>query len=88
MITKILTVKNRAGIHTRPAAMIAKVAATYKSEIFFKKATMKINAKSIMGIITLGSPYKDEITMICNGPDEKEQATAMEKLFENRFQEV
>lgn len=87
MIEKTLTVKNRAGIHTRPAAIIAKTAAKFESKIFFEKETMKINAKSIMGVITLGSPYQDILKMTCIGPDETEQAEAMEKLFENRFQE-
>lgn len=88
MITRTLIVKNHAGIHTRPAALIAKVASKYSSSLHFIKGTMDVNGKSVMGIITLGSPYKDELEMICDGTDELELAQAIEALFNNRFEEV
>lgn len=88
MLTKELTVLNRAGIHARPASTIAKVSQRYTSEITLTSGTMCINAKSIMGIITLGAIYKTVITVSCNGTDEKEAMEALEKLFENRFEEA
>ncbi len=85
MVSKELTVENRAGIHARPATEIVKVASRYKSDIFFEKDTMKINGKSIMGIITLAATYKTKLTCICCGEDENELLQDMENLFRNRF---
>ena len=85
MVSKELTVENRAGIHARPATEIVKVASRYKSDIFFVKDTMKINGKSIMGIITLAATYKTKLTCICCGADENELLQDMENLFRNRF---
>lgn len=88
MVTKELIVQNRAGIHARPASTIAKVSQRYSSEITLTSGTMTINAKSIMGIITLGAIYKTPITVTCDGCDENEAMDALQSLFENRFEEV
>lgn len=87
MVTKELKVYNRAGIHARPAASIVKLANQYKSDLYLEKDTMKINGKSIMGIITLGATHQSSIMMTCEGPDEQQMADAIEHLFENRFEE-
>jgi phosphocarrier protein len=87
MVSRELVVCNRAGIHARPAAMIVKVANKFKSDLFMNKEDMKINGKSIMGVITLGAGYKSKILISCEGEDEKDMADAIEKLFENRFEE-
>lgn len=87
MVSDSLIVLNRAGIHTRPAAVIVKTATAFKSEVFFEKDTMKINAKSIMGVITLGATWKSVLTCICEGPDEEAALAAMKALFEARFEE-
>ena len=87
MYEKEVIIINRAGIHARPAALIVQTAASYKSNIFFSKETEKINAKSIMGIITLGAGYKTKIMISAEGEDEEEAVTALAALFENKFQE-
>jgi len=87
MVTREIKVCNRAGIHARPAANIVKVANKFNSELFLEKGTMKINGKSIMGIITLGATYQSSLTMICEGPEEEAMADAIETLFQNRFEE-
>lgn len=87
MVTRELKVYNRAGIHARPAASIVKTANNYQSELYLEKESMKINGKSIMGIITLGATHQSTITMICEGPDEQQMADAIQTLFENRFEE-
>lgn len=87
MVTRTLTVANRAGIHARPAASIVKTANKFKSDFHLEKDTMKINGKSIMGIITLGATHQSTVTMVCEGPDEQELADAITALFENRFEE-
>jgi phosphocarrier protein HPr len=87
MVEQEVTIKNRAGIHARPAALIVKVASKFSSQIFIEKGTEKINAKSIMGIITLGAGYNTAITITADGEDEKEALGAMVELVENRFEE-
>lgn len=87
MMEKAVTIKNRAGIHARPAALIVKKANEFDSEIFLELEDMKVNGKSIMGIITLGADYKSEINIIAEGNDEKEAVEAIAQLFENRFEE-
>ena len=80
-------IKNRAGIHARPAAMIVQTAGKFKSRIFLQNGNDRINAKSIMGIITLGAGYESTIRIIAEGEDEADAATAVERLFVNRFEE-
>lgn len=87
MIEKNLEVTNRAGIHARPAAAIARTASLFKSDITLELDTTKINAKSVMGIITLGAIYKTVITCKCQGEDELAAMHAIEELFANRFEE-
>ena len=87
MIEKEITVTNRAGIHARPAAMIVQTASRYESKIMLGKDNEEINAKSIMGIITLGAGYDTVLKMRVDGPDEQEASDALAALFENRFQE-
>lgn len=87
MIEKILTVRNRAGIHARPAALIAQTANKFASEIIMEKNTTTVNAKSIMGVITMAAGYNTTMTLKVDGSDEKEAAEAIEKLFESKFEE-
>ncbi len=87
MVEKTTVIKNRAGIHARPAAMIVQTAGKFKSRIFLEKNGDRINAKSIMGIITLGAGYDSVILIIAEGEDDADAAAAIEKLFINRFEE-
>jgi phosphocarrier protein HPr len=82
-----ITIKNRAGIHARPAALLVQTANRFTSEISLEKNSERINAKSIMGIITLGATYKTEINIIADGEDENEAVAAIAQLFENKFEE-
>ncbi len=87
MTEKIVTVKNRAGIHARPAALIVKTANSFNASLYIEKDSMRINGKSIMGIITLGASYKTQLRVIAEGDDEMQAAEAIEQLFINRFEE-
>lgn len=87
MIEREVTVTNRAGIHARPAAMIVQTASRFESRIMLGKDDEEINAKSIMGIITLGAGYDTVLNLKVEGPDEQEAADALAALFDNRFQE-
>lgn len=85
MVEKILTVKNRAGIHARPATLIAQMANKFTSEITLEKDSIVVNAKSIMGVITMAAGYNTTMTLKVDGPDESEAASAIENLFETKF---
>jgi len=87
MIEKIVTVRNRAGVHARPASLIAQTANKFSSEILFVKDDITINAKSIMGVITMAAGYNTNITVQATGSDEKDAVAAIALLFENRFEE-
>jgi len=87
MIEKKVKVKNRAGIHARPSAILVQNTKNFKSSIFFQKGSFKINAKSIMGIITLGAGYGSEITITADGEDEEQAVEILVKLFESKFEE-
>lgn len=87
MIEKILTVRNRAGIHARPAALIAQTANNFSAEIIMEKGSTTVNAKSIMGVITMAAGYNTTLTLKVDGSDEKEAAEAIEKLFDSKFEE-
>ncbi len=87
MIEKILTVRNRAGIHARPAALIAQTANKYQAEITIEKDSTTVNAKSIMGVITMAASYNTTLVLKAEGSDEEEAANAIFNLFEAKFEE-
>ncbi|MDR2258179.1 MAG: HPr family phosphocarrier protein [Treponema sp.] len=87
MTEQTITIKNRAGIHARPAALLVQTTKDFKSSIYFEKNKDRVNAKSIMGIITLGAAYGTEIKIIAEGEDEQEAVEALVRLFESKFEE-
>ena len=87
MVEKLLTVKNRAGIHARPAAIIAQTANRFECEVKLIHDDVEVNAKSIMGVITMAAGYNTIVKLQTDGSDEKEAASTIESLFESRFEE-
>jgi len=87
MTESTVSIKNRAGIHARPAALIVQTASKFASKIWLEKGGDRINAKSIMGIITLGASFGTPIRIIAEGADEEAATKAIEALFESRFEE-
>jgi phosphocarrier protein len=88
MITKEVVIKNKAGLHTRPAAAIVKIAAKYKSEFLIEKDGMEVNAKSIISVMMLAAPKGSKLKLIFKGADEAEAANELTKLFEDGFGEM
>ncbi len=83
-----VTIRNRAGVHTRPAAMIVKLAAQFKSNVFLTgENNMRINAKSIIGVMTLAAAQGTCLTLSIDGPDEADATTKLRDLFESGFGE-
>lgn len=87
MIEQMVTIKNRAGIHARPAALLVQTASRFKSKIFIEKDEDRINGKSIMGIITLGASYDTRLKLIAEGDDEGDAVAALVRLFDSKFEE-
>ena len=87
MVEKNITISNRAGIHARPAALLVQTTKDFRCNIYFEKGQDRINAKSIMGIITLGAAYGTEIKLIAEGEDEEAAIKALVRLFESKFEE-
>jgi len=87
MVQTTLTVKNRAGIHARPAAIIAQTANKFDAEITISKDDTSVNAKSIMGVITMAAGYNTELSLQAEGSDEAEAVAALEALFNSKFDE-
>ena len=84
---KIFTIKNRHGLHARPAAMLVKIASQYESDIFIMKEGLEINGKSIMGVMMLAAEIGSEITIRTSGQDEDLAMDALTDLFDNKFGE-
>jgi phosphocarrier protein HPr len=87
MTERIMTIRNRAGMHARPAALLVKTASAFKAQILIEKDGEQVNGKSIMGVITLGATYNSQLKVIADGVDEVAALDAIERLFENRFEE-
>jgi phosphocarrier protein len=87
MTEKTIKASNRAGIHARPAAVIVQATKDFTSNIFFEKDKDRINAKSIMGILTLAAVYNSEIRIVAEGDDEAKAVETIARLFETKFEE-
>lgn len=77
-------IKNKTGLHARPASVFVKKASSYKSQITLKKGNQTVNAKSIISLLSLGAGKGDKITIITEGEDEEIAMTGLLELF-NQF---
>jgi len=87
MIERRVIIRNRAGLHTRPAATLVKVAARFTSEFLIEKDGMEINGKSIIGVMTLAAEQGSELILRFDGPDEEAMAAAICTMFDKGFDE-
>ena len=81
------TVRNQYGIHARPAALIVKTAAAFRSEILIANRGQSVSAKSLMGVLTLEGNKGSAIIVTARGPDAAEAVAAIGELFEKKFYE-
>lgn len=88
MINKKVKIVNRAGLHTRPAAMIVKIASKYKSQFYISKDGYRINGKSIIGVMTLAAAQGTELDLDFEGADEQSMSEEMCTFFERGFEEL
>lgn len=87
MIERKVTIVNNAGLHTRPAATIVKLASRYKAEFFLHKDGLSINGKSIIGVMTLAAEKGSEMILTFDGPDEEDAAKEIIDYFTRGFDE-
>lgn len=87
MIEREVTVRNRAGLHTRPASMIVKTASKFDAEIFLRRDNYEINGKSVIGVMTLAAEEGATLTLVVDGDDEEAAVDALVELFEDGFGE-
>jgi phosphocarrier protein HPr len=86
-LVKTFELKNKLGMHARPAAAFVKIAQQFKSDIYLERNGQTINGKSILGILTMACPQKGILTIKTEGPDEQAAMKALENLIENKFGE-
>ena len=82
-----MTIVNKLGLHLRAAAELVKVANKFKSQITIHHGIQNVNAKSLMGLMTLAAAKGTEIEFAANGEDAKDAIAALRKLLENKFGE-
>ncbi len=87
MIEREVTIRNKMGLHTRPAASIVKLAAKFKSDFYIEKDGVEINGKSIIGVMTLAAEQGAKMLLRFTGVDEEEATKAMADLFDRGFDE-
>jgi len=87
MLKKEVRVLNKTGLHARPASEFVKKAATFKSSIFIEHNEKSINAKSIVGLLSAGIGFENNITVAADGEDEVAAVEALTALIEARFGE-
>ena len=84
MRSKEVTIGLASGLEARPAAMLVQVASQFNSEIYVEIGKKKVNAKSIMGMMTLGLDSGEEITLSANGEDEEAAMSSIERYLSNQ----
>lgn len=81
MITKSMKIEIQTGLEARPVAVFVQVASQYESSIYVEHNNKRVNAKSIMGMMTLGLPSGEEVTISADGADEEEAVKGIEKFL-------
>jgi len=88
MIETNVKIINKAGLHTRPAATIVKLASKYRSEFFISKDGLHINGKSIIGVMTLAAEMGSELLLTFEGEDEQQMNDEISGYIRGGFDEL
>ena len=83
MIKKPITIQLSEGLDARPIALLVQEASQYSSTVYIEVADKQVNAKSIMGMMSLRLTPGEEITVVANGADEEEAANGIETFLVN-----
>ncbi len=85
MYVKEVVLQNQAGLHARPATFFIQKANEFKSLITIEKEERRVNAKSLLGVLSLGIEEGTKIKILADGPDDEAAVTALAKLIESGF---
>ena len=87
MVSRSITIKNSIGLHARPATFFIQKANSYKCSVWVEKEDCRVNAKSLLGVLSLGITKDTEITLIADGLDEANAIDGLCALIEGGFQD-
>ena len=87
MISRSVTIRNSQGLHARPATFFIQKANSFKSSIWVEKEDCRVNAKSLLGVLSLGIVKGTTITLIADGADETDAVAGLVALVESEFTE-
>ena len=87
MIKRTARVTNKLGLHARPAALLVTTATKFESQFFISKDSIRVNGKSIMGVMMLAAEIGTELILEVDGPDEIEAMEEIVKIIESGFEE-
>lgn len=84
MISKEITIRLENGLEARPVAMLVQVASKYDSAVYLEAGQKKVNAKSIMGMMSLGLDTGEKVTVVVNGEDESVALEGIENYLSGK----
>lgn len=87
MVTKEVVINNQVGLHARPATFFIQKANEYKCSIWVEKDERRVNAKSLLGVLSLGIVKGTSVNIIADGSDEEEAISTLMALVESDFSE-
>ena len=87
MVKKEVTITNNIGLHARPATFFIQKANTYSSSVWVEKEERRVNAKSLLGVLSLGIAKGMTITIVADGADEANAVEGLSDLIDNGFEE-
>lgn len=87
MFSKEVVVQNQVGLHARPATFFIQKANEFKSSVWVEKDERKVNAKSLLGVLSLGITKGTSINIIADGSDEKDAVEVLVRLIASNFTE-
>ena len=87
MISKEVTINNQVGLHARPATFFIQKANEFKSGIWVEKDDRRVNAKSLLGVLSLGIVKGTAVNIVADGVDENEAIATLSALIDSDFSE-
>lgn len=87
MISREVVINNTSGLHARPATFFIQKANSYTCSIWIEKEDRKVNAKSLLGVLSLGIAKGMTVTLIADGKDENEALDGLQELIDSGFAE-
>ena len=88
MVSRSVTIQNNVGLHARPATFFIQKANSYKCSIWVEKEDCRVNAKSLLGVLSLGIVQGTTITLIADGADENEAVSGLIELVNSGFADM